>query len=201
MKRTIDNPDALVYYQVRRFLWATRSGAISLEDLMQVGRVALARAEAKWDPERSSVSLTSFASYLIRNDVAEFAQEQSNVVRVPWKRQNAAWKAGSPIKLTAFSLDNVPEGSDQSARLDALGFVSSDPENDVDDNRAAERMREALAMLDPRHRELLERRFADEQSLPEIGASLGVSGERARQIQVQALAQMRSMLRCAGVRR
>jgi RNA polymerase primary sigma factor len=61
--------------------------------------------------------------------------------------------------------------------------------------RAAE-LDDALARLEPRLRELLERRFGlaghPSQTLDEIGRSLGVTRERVRQLETRALRELRA---------
>lgn len=67
--------------------------------------------------------------------------------------------------------------------------------DEIDNERLQQRLDESLGTLNPRYRKAIEMRFGlhDEPScsLDEIGAALGVQGERARQIEAQALRQMR----------
>jgi RNA polymerase primary sigma factor len=61
--------------------------------------------------------------------------------------------------------------------------------------RAAE-LEQALEQLEPRLRELIERRFGlgghNSQTLDEIGKSLGVTRERVRQLETRALRELRT---------
>ena len=65
----------------------------------------------------------------------------------------------------------------------------------------AERLQSVLDELLPRERQVLRLRFAlggrdaREQSLAEISEQLGLSSERVRQIELQALAKLRRMPR------
>jgi RNA polymerase sigma-32 factor len=64
------------------------------------------------------------------------------------------------------------------------------------DHALQARVRDAVAELDPRERYIVEARMmaADELSLAEIGRRLGVSRERARQIEARAKAKLKRRL-------
>jgi RNA polymerase sigma-32 factor len=57
-------------------------------------------------------------------------------------------------------------------------------------------LREALATLDARSRDIIERRWLAEEkpTLHELAAEYGVSAERIRQIEAKALAAMKDVL-------
>jgi DNA-directed RNA polymerase sigma subunit (sigma70/sigma32) len=55
----------------------------------------------------------------------------------------------------------------------------------------------ALAVLGRRERRVIERRFFDGRMLGEVGRELGVSGERARQVQGRALGRLAEL--CPGL--
>jgi RNA polymerase primary sigma factor len=67
----------------------------------------------------------------------------------------------------------------------------------VEAQELAERLRDALAELDPRERKVLQLRFGldlgGECTLTEVAATIGVSRERIRQIEQAALAKLRRM--------
>ena len=60
-----------------------------------------------------------------------------------------------------------------------------------------------MSVLEPRAREIVEARFGigrdREQTLQEIGDRLGITRERVRQLERDALAAMRRELRAAGI--
>jgi RNA polymerase primary sigma factor len=94
-----------------------------------------------------------------------------------------------------LSLD-APRGDDTTATLS--DGIADDAALDADEGAAArqsaERVRELLDSLSARERRVLELRFglgeADEQTLEEIGRSLGLTRERVRQIVVEALGKL-----------
>lgn len=84
--------------------------------------------------------------------------------------------------------------------LDTLEGERPDPEAAVVEGELAHvahgRLRSAMQRLDPRERFVLEQRFMqdDEVSLADIGRTLGVSRERARQLEVRAKSKLREEL-------
>lgn len=101
------------------------------------------------------------------------------------------------------SLDDAGRSADGLTLLDSLA-AADDTETDVAERQVRDRMsgfmEEALAVLDPRERFIVERRIladGDELSLAQIGREFGVSRERARQIEQRATAKLR---RCAEER-
>lgn len=100
-----------------------------------------------------------------------------------------------------LSLD-APLGEDGTQRH--LDFVVGDDGSQVEELAAAEERRlvqgrvgEALAVLDPRERFIIERRVMSERpmTLKEVGDHFGFSRERARQLEIRAKEKLRDSLR------
>ena len=98
------------------------------------------------------------------------------------------------------SLDAEVAGRD-SLRPRRLEEVLSDPDavspiDDMERARLADQARRGLSRLDDRERSILTWRFGldggDEHTLQEIGERLGLSRERARQLEARALAKLRA---------
>ena len=98
------------------------------------------------------------------------------------------------------SLDAEVAGR-ESLRPRRLEEVLSDPEalsalDEIERVRLADQARAGLSRLDERERSILTWRFGldggDEHTLQEIGEKLGLSRERARQLEARALAKLRS---------
>ena len=99
-----------------------------------------------------------------------------------------------------ISLDAEVAGR-ESLRPRRLEEVLSDPEalsalEEIERARLAEQARRGLLRLDERERSILTWRFGldggDEHTLQEIGEKLGLSRERARQLEARALAKLRT---------
>jgi RNA polymerase nonessential primary-like sigma factor len=106
--------------------------------------------------------------------------------------------------------DNVvsadePAGRDTDRSLiDNLSAGGDCPGEEVVDNNLKSHLGKWIQELTERHREVLERRFGlgqfiERQTLEEIGGSIGLTRERVRQIQLEALAQLRGILEGNGL--
>jgi len=96
-------------------------------------------------------------------------------------------------------LDNDPERS----LLDAIADERTpDPERIMQDEDLHQLVQAWLNELNDKQREVVERRFGlnnrEISTLEEVGADIGVTRERVRQIQVEALKRLRVMLEKNG---
>ncbi|MCB1757983.1 MAG: sigma-70 family RNA polymerase sigma factor, partial [Gammaproteobacteria bacterium] len=77
-----------------------------------------------------------------------------------------------------------------------------DPSNILQDQRVNAHINDWLAKLEIKQREVLVRRFGlhghDKSTLEEVGRELGVTRERVRQIQMEALKRLRRILESSG---
>jgi len=90
----------------------------------------------------------------------------------------------------------TPVGEDEDEELgELISDEAPNPEEKVFQSLSAEEVRRKLENLPARERDLLEMRFGltgdDPMSLAEIGQRMGISRERARQLESQALARLR----------
>ncbi len=119
--------------------------------------------------------------------------------------EEIAAEAGLPETRVVELLDIVEDAVSLETPIaggDSLyGELIENQQADETEVVAAERFRaeeldEALSRLEPRLRELLERRFGlaghSGQTLDEIGRSLGVTRERVRQLETRALRELRA---------
>jgi RNA polymerase nonessential primary-like sigma factor len=93
------------------------------------------------------------------------------------------------------SLDATRSDEDDRLLGELIAAESDDPAQSVGEAPAEHRLEEWLGTLNARQREVIERRFGlndhGAQSLAEVAAVLGVSRERVRQIEVEALQRLR----------
>jgi len=117
-----------------------------------------------------------------------------------------AAESGLPERRVKELLDLVedpvsletPVGEGDSLYGDLVEDLSvEDPEHAAAEHLRAAELEQALAQLEPRLRELLERRFGlggrPVQTLEEIGRELGVTRERVRQLESRALRALRTV--------
>jgi RNA polymerase sigma factor (sigma-70 family) len=99
-----------------------------------------------------------------------------------------------------MSLDAEMSGRD-SLRPRRLEELLADPDapsalDEIERSRLADQARRGLSRLDDRERSILTWRFGldggEEHTLQEIGERLGLSRERARQLESRALAKLRT---------
>jgi len=93
------------------------------------------------------------------------------------------------------SLDKPVGGEGDTAYGDLFAGQSAEPEEEVHVSLAEESVRSAVAELPDRERTVIQRRYGlngdrDPKSLEEIGRELGVTRERVRQIEAQALERL-----------
>jgi RNA polymerase sigma-32 factor len=104
------------------------------------------------------------------------------------------------LDLRSVSLDAPVGAEGSSTLLDTMSAHEPDAENrlvhEEQSSIAHERLHAALAKLDPRERFIVEQRFRqdEEASLADLGRTLGVSRERARQLEVRARGKLREQL-------
>jgi len=98
------------------------------------------------------------------------------------------------------SFDPYPEDDEEFAPATYLPSPNSDPaqsiERDDSDSNAHDRLAVALAELDERSRQILARRWLAEEkaTLHELAAEYGVSAERIRQIEANAIGKLKKQL-------
>ncbi len=104
------------------------------------------------------------------------------------------------LDLRAVSVDAPIANDTSTTLLDTMEGHEPDAERHLvgeETNAIAHaRLHHALAKLDPRERFIVEQRFMqdDEASLADLGRTLGVSRERARQLEVRARGKLREQL-------
>jgi RNA polymerase sigma-32 factor len=101
-----------------------------------------------------------------------------------------------------LSFDPAPEADDEELYSPAayLPAPDADPAEQVEDaesaDDSADRLRGALDRLDPRSRDIVQRRWMtdDKATLHELAGKYGVSAERIRQIESSALGKLRGLM-------
>jgi RNA polymerase primary sigma factor len=192
----------LVWTQAVRFM----GRGLPVDDLAGEGVVGLVRACREFDPARH-VLFSTYATKCVRNEIFRALRDQVPPVRVARWVADAIRKgktADSP-GLTPFGRECIAAGLAVLApgrRRDTHPGPDALAETVPDHRAAAPELAEAvpdggvpLGELPGREAEILRRRFGldggDPETLEEVGAAVGLSGERVRQLEAIALGTLR----------
>jgi RNA polymerase sigma-32 factor len=201
-----------------------RRWGLPAEDIVQEGNIGLLKAAQRFDPERGC-RLVTYAAYWIRAEIRDFVVRGYRIVRIgsskPERRALRIYRKTrerDPKALAALSgmreerveellplllardvsLD-APTDTGGSG-VDRLAGEAPSPEDAAagqqEASRAHRALREAVAELPPREREILENRWLTEEplTLEALGRRFGISKERVRQIEERAKLRMRASI-------
>lgn len=103
-----------------------------------------------------------------------------------------------------LSLDTPMGDESEKPLLEALSdHLSEEPAEELENNNLVARLNNCLQNLNDKQRSILAQRFGlyghEEATLEEVGQKVGLTRERVRQIQVEALKQLRGILEDQGV--
>ncbi len=103
-----------------------------------------------------------------------------------------------------LSLDTPMGDESEKPLLEALADnESEEPAVELENNNLYARLNDCLSNLNEKQRSILAQRFGlygyEEATLEEVGQKVGLTRERVRQIQVEALKQLRQVLETQGV--
>lgn len=205
--------DALVLHNHPLVAWVIRQHRLErrgmpYEDLYQEGLAALCRTVDRFDPARGT-RLCTVAVPWVRQALRAAVEDGRYPVRVPryLRCRDAGHVPTTPGGQRRRAEIQARAKSIRSARVvsvDEPGVVVPAPEaeedDEDDDERARERvaLRAAVAGLPDRERQVIARRFGldghGERSLRKVGAEFGLTKERVRQIEVEALDRLRDVM-------
>jgi RNA polymerase sigma factor (sigma-70 family) len=164
------------------------------EDLIQAGALGLMRALEKFEPERGH-QFSTYANWWVRQSIGRAAADQDRTIRLPIGKQAQLYSRGELKRERIKSLDAELPGYESPTTLyDVLGEAGADPVERLSAAEDREELKAAMLRLTERERFVLRQRFWGELTLQEIGAELGVTRERIRQIEKQALSKLFSRL-------
>ena len=184
---------------------------MELTDLWQEGVIGLNRAIDTFDPDRAAFS--TYAPFWIRQTVSRAIANTGRIVRLPVHVEEARRSGRDDYEEFAARFDNV-ESIDLFRMARRPESPIEDPDGDADIIEFADLVLPAipgpsdavvgdatvewmLGQLTEKEAEILRRRNGiggDPETLEEIGRSFGVTRERIRQIEKQAIAKLQRRL-------
>lgn len=207
---------------VRKIAWHVHgrvSSAIEIEDLIQIGMVALVEAAANY--EHRGHAFSTYASMRVRGAMIDHLRRQASMCRTAMaqRRQLAAVRSrlesrlGRSASEAEMALELGLEAGDYRELADSVEGIRHESLDELysdsalwfadDSERADEGLERAdlqqalaqrIAGLPEREAMVLQLYFVEEMNLDEIGLTLGVGAARVCQIKKSALDRLRSSL-------
>ncbi|MBV8973112.1 MAG: RNA polymerase sigma factor FliA [Sphingomonadaceae bacterium] len=206
--------------RIARHVHARISSAIEVEDLVQIGTVALIEA-ARCFEDRGEATFATYATIRVRGSMIDALRKSATMVRsaIRRRREIAITRASleaslrrtptegeiaAEMGLSLADYRQILEASNP-PRHEAIDDIYSDqsawfadPAPNAHDVLARERLKTAVSAavgaLPPREALILQLYFVEEMNLEEIGATLDIGAARVCQIKKAALAKIRARL-------
>jgi RNA polymerase sigma factor for flagellar operon FliA len=186
----------------------------SFEDLCAMGFGGLAAAADRFDPSRGA-SFITFAYHKIRGAILDGLRRSDRQYsfdmrcRLAAERRAAVEVADDTESFTDDDLaaeigESVPEIASSRRHLATLRLASVfgggdedaplDPDEEVYRHQVSERVREAIARLPAKEREVIELHYYSDGSFADVGDRLGISRAWASRLHKRALSALRAAL-------
>lgn len=208
---------------VRRIAWhvhARVSSAIDVEDLVQIGMIALIEAARSFE-DRGHAAFATYASVRVRGAMIDQLRKGATLVRSAMRRKrewgqvrarlegqlgrtatDEEMAAALELPLPDYRAALAQTHAAQSESLDDVysdhsqWFASDDPDahDCLEQDRRRTAIAAAIATLPEREAQVLQLYFVEELNLEEIGEVLGVGAARICQIKKAALTKLRGQL-------
>lgn len=189
--------DGLLRFMMQRYKLPRGASGISVEDQYQIGQCVLLQAHATFDPS-VGVVFSTWAVRLLKQSFVELARRSRLQSR---KEQILVLRARDGEDLTPAERDTVrqletrvlvslaaPTGEDRTLE-DCLPAENADGD-EIAHRQDREWFYAKLATLTAQERSVIEGYLSD-RTFREIGASIGVTRQRAQQVYADALAKLR----------
>jgi RNA polymerase sigma-B factor len=200
-----------------------RGRADTLEELIQVGRLALVKAVDAWDPELAHGEFIGYAIPCIRGEMLRWFRDHTWALRVPRRIKEVSGHITRAVEPLSQRLGRAPRPSELARHLDlsveevieALGAQAGhdtvaldapDPSTDAPVDRVGDldpaleniesrhAIRPLIAALPERERRILALRFFAEKTQTQIADELGISQMHVSRLLARTLDQLRTQL-------
>jgi len=180
---------------------------LNVEELIQEGITGLVAAFHKYVPDRSKVeTVSSFvginAAAAMSNYIIKNVPNHNQIKTYNRKRKRYGGEDGKAPHLKFVSLNDAI-GEDRELGDVVIGLEQDDPEevlnSRLNQDPLRRKMEAVLDQLDKRDRYVLvSRNYLEDgekpKTLEELGAELGISRERVRQLEVRAMSNFRNII-------
>ena len=164
----------LVVYIAKRF----ENTGTSIEDLISIGTLGLIKAINTFRADKS-IKLATYASRCIENEILMYIRKRSG--------QRCEVSMDEPL--------NVDWDGNELLLSDVLGSDEDGVSYELEQREEREAVRRAVAMLEPRERELIELRYGlgggDELTQKEVADRLGISQSYISRLEKRILSDLR----------
>ncbi len=165
---------------------------LDIEDLVAEGNFGLIKAVEKFNPKKNA-RLITYAAWWIMDSIQKAIRENGTGVKLP---------AGKYKEMKNWNTESFDEvlGSENDASL--YEYIEDrryrTPEEECIRTNELERFHDCFAKLSEKEQAVLENRYGlktgECMSLAEVGNTIGLSKERARQLEIKALSTMCELL-------
>jgi RNA polymerase primary sigma factor len=171
---------------------------IPLDDVLGIGAQGLIKAVERFDHTRG-YRFSTYAAWWIRHALGRTGQNEAFTIRVPVHVQNPTTSAKAECRDAAVaarrlrSLD-TPVSEDSGDTFGSLLHDDAQTAFDaIHNEQQATALTRAMAALPARLRAVVEQR-SEGRTLAELAADMGASREQVRQLEAEALGQLRRAL-------
>jgi RNA polymerase primary sigma factor len=168
-----------------------RTSFVGLDDLIAEGNLGLIEAARRFDPGRG-VRFVAYATWWIRKYMLQAINRHAHQTTAPKPGSGGERADGQKVpRQIIASLDD--------AAVELVGGGAGDDlEDTILGDDLAKALRTVLPKLPPKERQILTLHFGLDgsvaQTLQQIGAELGLTRERVRQLELRALERARRLL-------
>lgn len=177
-------PDILIQHNLRLVVYIAKkfeSTGIGIEDLISIGTIGLIKAIHTYKVDKN-IKLATYASRCIENEILMYI------------RKNASHKGDisidEPLRM---------DGDGNELLLsDVLGSEENEVSRDLEKAEDEKTIREAVASLEPREREIIEMRYGlsgrKEMTQKEVADVLGISQSYISRLEKKIIARLKSRI-------
>lgn len=166
---------------------------LGVEEAASIGMLALVNAVDLFDPTRR-VKFSSYASIAIHRKIVSAGRQESLLIAIPaylWGHESRRSRKPDCKRaaLQALKCRNLPTDPEIAHRV-LTSLMAKPPAGNADEEAVAWLLG-AMQRLTEQQREVLRLRLWEGKTLTEVGDVYGVTRERVRQVQAQAIGLLR----------